>query len=216
MAKKISPATKKAEVSRVDYAKFITSLKTKIRSVQIKAAVAVNSELIKLYWEIGKEIVEKQNRDGWGSRVLEKVARDLQNEFRGIEGFSRTNLFRMKAFYSAYAKVPQAVGQLEKLPIFFIPWGHNVILLEALKHTEERLWYASKVIEHGWSRSMLTIWIENDLYHREGKAITNFKMALPAPQSDLAQQLNAKTHKSRKRKDFYKFSLRLGGVASLR
>ena len=97
-------------------------------------------------------------------------------------------MFRMKAFYSAYAKVPQLVGQLEKLPIFSIPWGHNVILLESLKSTEERLWYASKVIEHGWSRSMLTVWIENDLYRREGKAITNFKAVLPAPQSDLAQQ----------------------------
>lgn len=187
MAKK-TPATKKTAISSADYTKFITSLRTKIRSAQIKAAVAVNSELINLYWEIGKEIVEKQDREGWGSRVLEKVAKDLQNEFPGIEGFSRTNLFRMKAFYNAYAKVPQAVGQLEQLPVFSIPWGHNIILLESLKHREERLWYAFKAIEHGWSRSVLTIWIENDLYRREGKAITNFKAVLPPPQSDLAQQ----------------------------
>ncbi|MFI5343419.1 MAG: DUF1016 N-terminal domain-containing protein [Chlamydiales bacterium] len=146
MAKKSVPAVRKAEFLPATYTKFITSLKDKIRSSQIKAAVVVNRELIKLYWEIGKEIVEKQKKEGWGSKVLERVAKDLQNEFPGIEGFSRTNLFRTKAFYNAYAKVPQLVGQLEKLPIFFIPWGHNVILLESLKHTEERIWYASKAI----------------------------------------------------------------------
>jgi predicted nuclease of restriction endonuclease-like (RecB) superfamily len=185
---KAVPAVNKTEVSAANYKKFITSLKTKIRSAQIKGAIAVNRELIKLYWDMGKDVVEKQGQEGWGSKVLERVAKDLQNEFPGVEGFSRTNLFRMKAFYTAYAKVPQLVGQLEQLPIFSIPWGHNVILLESLKQTEERIWYASKAIEHGWSRSMLTIWIENDLYHREGKAITNFKAALPAPHSDLAQQ----------------------------
>jgi predicted nuclease of restriction endonuclease-like (RecB) superfamily len=80
------------------------------------------------------------------------------------------------------------VAQLDDLPIFSIPWGHNALILEKIKDTAERLWYASKTIEHGWSRSILTVWIENDLYHREGKAITNFKTALPTPQSDLAQQ----------------------------
>jgi len=188
MAKKNSPSSKKTEVSTKNYTKFITSLKTKIRSAQIKAAVAANSELIKLYWELGKEIVEKQDRDGWGSKVLEKVAKDLQNEFPGIEGFSRANIFRMKAFFVAYEKVAQAVRQLESLPIFFIPWGHNILLLQKIKDNDERLWYALKTIENGWSRSMLTIWIENDLYRREGKAITNFKTVLPTPQSDLAQQ----------------------------
>ncbi len=125
MIKKPLPAVKKNAVSLAGYTKFITSLKAKVRSAQIKAAVAVNSELIKLYWEIGKEIVEKQNREGWGSKVLERVAKDLQNEFPGIERFSRTNLFRMKAFYSAYAKVPQLVGQFEQFPVFFIPWGQT-------------------------------------------------------------------------------------------
>jgi hypothetical protein len=94
----------------------------------------------------------------------------------------------MKAFYQAYEKVPQVVAQLEGLPVFSIPWGHNALILEKVKDTAERLWYASKAIEHGWSRSMLTIWIEKDLCRREGKAITNFKSALPTPQSDLAQQ----------------------------
>lgn len=188
MAKKSLPTIKKAEVSTADYKKFITSLKTKIRSAQIKGAIAVNKELIKLYWDLGKDIVEKQELEGWGSKVLEKVAKDLQNEFPGVEGFSRSNIFYIRSFYVAYAKVQQLVGQFEALPIFSIPWGHNVLLIQKIKDTNERLWYASKVIEHGWSRSMLTIWMENNLYKREGKAITNFKAALPASQSDLAQQ----------------------------
>lgn len=188
MAKKLVPAAKKNEVSTVDYIQFIKSLKEKIHSAQIKGAISVNRVLIKLYWDIGKDIVEKQNQEGWGSKVLEKVSKDIQNEFPGVEGFSRRNMFRMKSFYQAYEKLPQAVAQLDDLPVFFIPWGHNALILEKVKNTTERLWYASKIIEHGWSRSMLTIWIENDLYHREGKAITNFKTALPAPQSDLAKQ----------------------------
>ena len=188
MDKKAIPAVKKTLVSVTNYTKFINSLKAKVRTAQIKGAIAVNKELIKLYWTIGKDIVEKQEQNGWGSKVLERVAKDLQKEFPGIEGFSRRNMFIMRAFYQAYQKVQQLVAQLDNLPIFSIPWGHNALILEKIKDTSERLWYASKVIEHGWSRSMLTIWIENDLYHREGKAITNFKATLPSSQSDLAQQ----------------------------
>lgn len=163
MAKKSLPPIKKAEVSTADYRKFITSLKTKIRSAQIKGAIAVNKELIKLYWNIGKDIIEKQEQDGWGSKVLERVAKDLQSEFPGVEGFSRANMFRMKAFFIAYEKVAQAVRQFESMPIFSIPWGHNIMLLQKIKDANERLWYTSKVIEHGWSSSTLTVWIENDI-----------------------------------------------------
>lgn len=184
--------TKRVEsIQQSDYLKFISELKEKIRSAQVKAVASVNSELIKLYWEIGRDIVTKQEREGWGSKVMERVAKDLQKEFPGIEGFSRTNVFRMRAFYLAYSNCLTAVGQLREdrlQPFLGIPWGHNFILLDKLKNFEERLWYACKAIEHGWSRSMLTIWIENDLYRREGKAITNFKKALPTHQSDLAQQ----------------------------
>ncbi len=188
MAKKLVLTVKNTEISAAHYVKFITSLKTKIRSAQIKGAIAANRELIKLYWDIGKEISEKQTQESWGSNVLERVAKDLQNEFPGVEGFSRRNMFRMKAFYQAYAKVPQAVAQLAYLPVFSIPWGHNALILEKVKDTAERLWYAQKSIENGLSRSVLAVWIENDVYRREGKAITNFQAALPAPQSDLAQQ----------------------------
>ena len=95
----------------------------------------------------------------------------------------------MKAFFLAYEKVAQAARQFDSLPILCIPWGHNILLLQKIKNDNERLWYASKAIEHGWSRSMLEIWIKSDLYNREGKAITNFQKTLPASQSDLAQQV---------------------------
>ncbi|MBS0624377.1 MAG: DUF1016 family protein [Verrucomicrobia bacterium] len=180
--------TNSNDLSLVGYNEFLKEIKEKIRNTQLKAAIAASRELIKLYWELGRDIVEKQEREGWGSKVLERISKDLQNEFPGVEGFSRANIFRMRAFFSAYEKVAQAVRQFESLPIFDIPWGHNILLLQKIKDNDERLWYASKAIEHGWSRSILTIWIENNLYRREDKAITNFKMTLPAPQSDLAQQ----------------------------
>lgn len=188
MTIKTIPTVRKTAVSTANYTKFITSLKIKIHSAQVKGAIAVNKELIKLYWDIGKDIVEKQEQEGWGSKVLERVAKDLQNEFPGVEGFSRSNIFYVRSFYVAYAKVQQLVGQFETLPIFSIPWGHNVLIIQKIKDINERLWYAAKVIEHGWSRSMLNLWMENTLYERDGKAITNFKESLPAPQSDLAQQ----------------------------
>jgi predicted nuclease of restriction endonuclease-like (RecB) superfamily len=188
MPKKAPPVVNKTEVSAANYKKFVSSLKAKIRSAQIRGIIAVNKELIRLYWEIGKEILDKQKMEGWGTNVLEGVAKDIQSEFPGVEGFSRRNMFRMRAFYQAYEKVPQAVAQLDDLPVFSIPWGHNALILGKVKDTAERLWYAQKTIENGLSRSMLTIWIENDLYHREGKAITNFKATLPVPHSDLAQQ----------------------------
>jgi hypothetical protein len=103
-------------------------------------------------------------------------------------GFSRANIFRMQAFYRAYEKVQQVARQLEDLPIFNIPWWHNIVLLSKLKNNEERLWYAQKAIENGWSRGMLETWITSKLHNRQGKAITNFKKTLPVPHSDMAQQ----------------------------
>jgi hypothetical protein len=116
------------------------------------------------------------------------LAKDLQNAFPGIGGFSERNLVRMRAFYLAYANPPQAVAELENLPIFKILWGHNAVLLEKIKDTQTRLWYAHKAIENGWSRSMLEMWIQSGLHQREGKAITNFQKTLPAPHSDMSQQ----------------------------
>lgn len=109
------------------YASFLEQLKTRVRHAQIKASLAVNSELIQLYWDIGKSIVEKQEEDGWKAQIIEKLCKDLQNAFPGIQGFSRANIFKMRAFYLAYARVSQAVRLLNELPIIKIPWGHNII-----------------------------------------------------------------------------------------
>ena len=119
---------------------------------------------------------------------MDRLAEDLQKAFPGIAGFSRTNIFRMKAFFLSYSKNPTAVGQIQDLPVFNIPWGHNGVLLEKLKDNNQRLWYAQKTIENGWSRSNLETWIESNLYKREGKAVTNFKTLLPKTHSDLASQ----------------------------
>lgn len=174
-----------------EYKNLLESLKLRIRSSQIKAAVRVNEELIRLYWHIGKTIIERQQKEKWGSNVIERLAADLQSSFPGIQGFSRSNIFRMRAFYTAYEKVAQAARQSMEGPPDFslqIPWWHNVILIEKLDAQEQREWYAEQAVECGWSRSMLQTWIENDLFHRQGKAIHNFKNTLVQPHSDLAEQ----------------------------
>lgn len=178
--------TKKVSVK--EYATTLADLKKRIQEAQVKSLLAANKELIKLYWSIGETIVEKQKIDGWGSKTIEQLAKDLQNEFPGLAGFSRANMFKMRSFYTTYAKVSQAVRQFDKFPIFNIPWGHNIILITKLKNNEERMWYAQQAIENGWSRSMLEMWIESNLHKRQGKGVTNFAKTLPEPDSDMAQK----------------------------
>ena len=181
-------AKEKTDIIPSGYKDLLNDLKERIRSSQLKAAVKVNQELIKLYFEIGKKIVKKQSQDKWGSKIIEKLCKDLQNLFPGIKGFSRSNILYMKAFYLAYEKVQQAVGQFEKLPIFRIPWGHNIALITRIKDGKKRLWYAEMIIQEGWSRSYLADVIKSNYYKRWGKAITNFQERLPEPQSNLAQE----------------------------
>ncbi len=190
MVKKAKTISKKdaKSVSIKEYAQTLAELKKQVREAQVKAAFSVNRELLKLYWTMGKTINQRQQENGWGSKVIEKLAQDLQNEFPGIAGFSRANIFRMRAFYAAYEIVSVPPRQLEEMPIFRIPWWHNVILLTKLKDNTQRLWYAQKAIEHGWSGTILEMYIESDRYGREGKAITNFTETLPALHSDMAQQ----------------------------
>lgn len=171
-----------------DYSAFLKQLKTRIRKAQVKAALAVNSELIQLYWDIGKAIVEKQEQDGWKAQVIEKLCKDLQNDLPGIEGFSRRNVFYMQAFYRSYARVQQAVALLNDLPIARIPWGHNILLLTRITSVKERLWYADQTIREGLSRNALEDSIMSKAYKRQGKSITNFSQRLPSPQSELAQE----------------------------
>lgn len=192
MSTKTKTMTKKS-MNIKNYAAFLEQLKKRVREAQIKAAVSVNIELIKLYWDIGKAIVEKQEKEGWGSQIIEKLCRDIQNAFPGIQGFSRANIFYMRSFYLNYSKVQQAVGQLDELPIARIPWGHNVLIITKIKDINECLWYAQQVIENGLSRNTLEDWITSKAYKRRGKAITNFKDRLPAAQSELAQETLNKT-----------------------
>ncbi len=195
------------------YPVFLDSIKSRIRTVQVRAALAANAELIRLYWSIGRDLVEKQTREGWGAKIVERLATDLHRAFPDLGGFSRTNLYRMRAFYLAWPEadtivprpvgqsampagskiVPRPVGQLagaiRPLPVAELPWSHNVILIEKIAEPAERLWYAAQAIQSGWSRDVLELQIETGLHHRQGRAVTNFSHTLPQPQSDLAQQI---------------------------
>ena len=158
-------------------------LKARIHSAQQRASLSVNRELVLLYWQIGQDILARQNREGWGAKVIERLAQDLRNAFPEMKGFSRANLMYMRSFAEAWpdaAIVQQTVGQL--------PWGHNLVLLTKLKTTDLRLAYAQRAIEHGWSRNVLTIHIERRLLEREGQAVSNFTVQLPKPHSDLAHE----------------------------
>lgn len=166
------------------YVDFITELKSRIRSAQLKAAVAVNKELIQLYWEIGTSILKEQKNADWGAKIIEKLVKDLRSTFPDMKGFSLTNIKYMVQFAKEYPEFTisqQVVGQ--------IPWGHNILLLQKLDRKEDRLWYAQKIIENGWSRNVLLHWIDSDFHKRQGKALTNFKNTLPSAQSDLAQEI---------------------------
>ena len=187
-------------VTTDDYRALIADLKTRIRSAQIKAAVAVNSQLIALYWDIGKLIAEKQRASGWGDAVIEAIAKDLSREFQSMKGFSRANLYRMKRFYAFYYAgegegVQQAVTQtpgdefVAQL-VRQIPWGHNILIFQGIEDKQKALWYVRKTIENGWSRNVLNHQIESGLYERQAAkpVIDNFTERLPAPQSDLARE----------------------------
>jgi predicted nuclease of restriction endonuclease-like (RecB) superfamily len=166
------------------YGEFLRGMKQRIQQAQVKAVLAVNRELITLYWQIGRDILDRQERVGWGAKIVDRLATDLHHEFPDVKGFSRTNLLYMRSFAAAWpdeAIVQQVVGQL--------PWGHNVRLLDSVKDAQERRWYAEQAIAHAWSRNVLAMQIETGLYRRQGKAQTNFAQTLPTPQSDLAQQL---------------------------
>ena len=203
-----SPLLRLAAIPAGQYRALLTDIKERIRLAQIKASLSVNRELIQLYWDIGGLIVSRQRAEGWGNSIVEKLASDIRKELPGIEGFSPRNVWRMRAFYLAWVpsepmplavqkknrkELPRAVADLDRRsppqPVAEIPWGHYVVLLEKLTNYDQRLWYARQVTAGGWSRSMLEHWIESGLYSRQGKAVTNFKTALPQPQSDLAREL---------------------------
>ncbi len=178
-----------------EYKQWLGDLKNRLRQVQLKAAVQVNTALLEFYWELGAEIVEKQKQAAWGSGFLEQLSHDLMNEFPDMKGFSYRNLRYIRGwvlfFMAPEQKLATGCCQIAEAnsQIFQIPWGHNLVLVSKCKDTHEALFYVRKTVEHNWSRNVLQHQIESGLFHREGKAITNFTAALPKPQSDLANQM---------------------------
>jgi len=172
-----------------EYKNWIKEIKAKIRTTQLKAAVAINSSLIEFYWDLGKMIAEKQTV--WGAKLIEQVAKDLHDEFPLMEGFSTSNLKYCRRFYLFYQSQigQQAVDQFTQQAVAQIPWGHNILIFTKSKSINEAHFYIQQTIENGWSRDILSLQIKSDLYSRQGKAITNFSKNLPAVDSDLAEQL---------------------------
>ncbi len=167
-----------------DYAQWLVELKSLIRSSRIKASLAVNRELVMLYWRIGSEIIARQAQQGWGAKVVEQLANDLRSEFPGMLGLSLRNLKYMRAFAESWpdeAIVQQLGAQ--------IPWRHNCLIIEQIKTPELRRWYILQTTANGWSRAALEYQIETQLHTRLGQAQNNFERTLPAPQSELARDL---------------------------
>lgn len=165
------------------YADWLADLKGRIHAAQQRAALAVNTELVQLYWQIGRDILDRQAEQGWGAKVVDRLAHDLRNAFPDMKGFSPRNLKYMRAFAEAWPEQTFVQGPLARLP-----WYHQLALLEKLQTSDERIWYAAKAIENNWSRNVLVMQIETRLMERQANAVTNFKDSLPAPQSDLARE----------------------------
>ena len=167
-----------------DYSEILKSIKSRIQQERLRVVMAANSAMILLYWDIGKMILERQEQAGWGAKIIDRLAKDLQEAFPDMKGFSPRNLKYMRAFSFAWPEreiVQELLAQ--------ITWYHNIALLEKLTRSEERLWYVHEIIKNGWSRNVLALQIESRLHERQGKAITNFSKILPLVDSDMATQV---------------------------
>ncbi|HEY3758565.1 MAG TPA: PDDEXK nuclease domain-containing protein [Solirubrobacteraceae bacterium] len=177
------PPAPRAAALPADYAEFLAEIKARISAARTRAALAVNSELISLYWEIGREILAREGRDGWGAKTIDNLAADLRRDFPQMRGLSRSNLHYMRRFAAAW---PREGGEgIVQRPVEQLPWGQNIALLTKLEDREARLWYARKAVEHGWSRKVLEAQIATDLRGRNGGALSSFEHALPRPDSEL-------------------------------
>jgi len=167
-----------------DYGTLLKELKERISQERLRVTLAANAAMVLLYWDIGQAILHRQEKEGWGTKVIDRLSWDLRQAFPDMKGLSPRNLKYMRAFAKAWPdrKIVQKV-------LAQITWYHNLTLLEKLKTPEERLWYAARIIENGWSRNILVSQIENRLHQRQGKAVTNFKAALPPADSDMAAQV---------------------------
>jgi predicted nuclease of restriction endonuclease-like (RecB) superfamily len=172
-----------SDLQPADYQAWLKSLKTQIQAARQRAVLAVNQELLTLYWQIGDEILQRQQQQGWGSKVIDRLAQDLRQAFPEMKGFSARNLKYMRTFAESWSE-----SAIVQQPVAQLPWGHHLILLTKLKDPEPRLAYAKLAQQYGWSRNVLVHQIESRLLERQGRAATNFAHTLPAEQSELAQQ----------------------------
>ncbi len=166
------------------YEVFIEKIKENIRQQRLNVVFQANCELNYMYWQIGKAILKKQNEEGWGTKVIDRISQDLKDAFPDMKGFSTRNIKYMRKFADIWkdeAIVQQLVAQL--------PWGTNIVLMDKVSNVEERIWYAQQTIENGWSRNILSFQIETKLYTRMGQSVNNFKVALPPQESDMANQI---------------------------
>lgn len=164
-----------------DYSVFLNDLKTRIQSSRYKAALSVNKELIFLYHQIGLSILKAQEHQGWGSKVIDQLSKDLKASFPDMKGFSTRNLKYMRKFAEEY---PDA--QIVQEVLAQLTWYHNLTLLDKISNHQDRMFYIKHAIQYGWSRNIMVVQIEKQLHKRQGNAVTNFKDKLASPQSDLA------------------------------
>lgn len=166
-----------------NYRVFIENLKKQIHHERIKAVLSANASMVLMYWEIGKAILEQQQTEGWGTKVIDRMSFDLKEEFPEMSGFSPRNLKYMRKFAEAWPDI-----EIVQRTVAQIPWRSNITLLDKIKEPELRLWYAQKTLEHGFGKDMLVFQIETKLHQREGNAVSNFKTSFPPEKSDLAVQ----------------------------
>lgn len=183
----------KTLASNRDFKNWVSRLKKDIRSAQIRAAVKVNTEMLRLYWHIGAGICEKQKAASWGDGWLKELSRELMIEFPDMKGFSHRNLKYIRQWYQFYYKCPHIFGQQPVAQIcedvfFSVPWGHHLYIITKCKDVDKAIFYLNKTVEHGWSRAVLLNYLDTNFFERNGKSINNFDRLLPEPQSDLAVQ----------------------------
>lgn len=166
------------------YLGFIEEVKAEIRKQRISVVLNANSSMICLYWNIGRAILRKQEEEGWGAKVIDRMAKDLKDAFPEMSGFSPRNIKYMRKFAESWPDfeiVQRGVAQ--------IPWRTNISLMDKLKDEESRIWYAHKAIKNGWSKTILDLQIESKLMERSGKSVNNFPAALPPVDSDMVNQV---------------------------
>jgi predicted nuclease of restriction endonuclease-like (RecB) superfamily len=176
----------------IEFAQWVKTLKNEIRTAQIKAAVKVNSGMLQMYWNLGKEITERQKTANWGDGFLKELSRELMAEFPDMKGFSYRNLKYIRQWFLFYNQEgsigQQVVAQLGEDIFFSVPWGHHLYIMSSCKDISKAVFYLQKTVENGWSRAVLLNFLDTDLYERQGKAVNNFSRFLPDTQSELAQQ----------------------------